>query len=46
MLSYCFKGEKSTESKNKRMRLSSNCAVSTNKKLRFIKDQEAKLMLN
>ena len=46
MISYCFKSGKSTESKNERMILSSNCEVCTNKKLRFIKEQEGKSMLS
>ena len=49
MLSYCLKCRKNTESKNSnvarakngRIMLLSNCAVCDNKKLKFIKHQEA-----
>ena len=50
MLSYCLKFRKNTESKNPkvvrakngRIMLLSKCAVCDSKKLKFIKEQEAK----
>ena len=54
MLSYCLKGRKKTESenpkvvktKNGRIMVTSNCTVCGGKKSRFIKEQEAKGLLN
>ena len=52
MLCYCLKSRKDIESKspkvvkkNRRMMLSSNCAVCGNKKSRYIREQEAKGLL-
>ena len=50
MLSYCLKCRKNTEStnpkvvraKNGRIMLSSRCAVCNSKKLKFLKEQEAR----
>ena len=50
MLSYCVKCRKNTETKNQkvvrtkngRIMLLSKCAVCTSKKLKFLKEQEAK----
>ena len=54
MLSYCLKCRKNTESKNPkvvktkngRAMLSSNCAVCGCKKSKFIKEQEASVLLS
>ena len=54
MLSYCFKCRKNTESKNpkavktknERIMLLSRCAVCDSKKPKFIKEQEARGLLN
>ena len=54
MLLYCFKCEKNTESeksrlvkiKNGRIMLSSNCVVCESKKLKFVKEREAKGLLS
>ena len=54
MLSYCLKWRKNTESKkpkvekvkNKKIMLSSVCAICGSKKLRFIEDQEARGLLS
>ena len=54
MLSYCLKCKRYTESKNpkvvktknERIMVLSNCAVCDSIKLRFIKEQEAKGLLN
>ena len=53
MLSYCLKCKKNTESKNPevvktkngKIMLLSRCAVCNSKKLKFIKEQEAKGLL-
>ena len=54
-LSYCLQGRNNTESKspkikkakkNRRITLSSNCAVYNSKKSRFIKEQEASRLLS
>ena len=53
MLTYCLKGKKDTEkvdskmlkTKNGRPMLPSKCAVCSNKKSKFIKEQEAKGLL-
>ena len=53
MLSYCLKCRKNTENKNPRVEktktgrimLSSNCVVCGSKKSRFIKEQEASVLL-
>ena len=50
MLSYCLKSRKNTESKNpevvrtknERIMLLSKCAVCNSKKLKFLKEQDAK----
>ena len=42
----CLKGRKNTEStKNRRIMLSSKCAVCDSKKLKFIKQQESSVLL-
>ena len=54
MLTYCLVCRKNTENKeskkvrtkNNRLMLSSKCSVCGNKKSRFIKEQEAKGLLN
>ena len=54
MLSYCLKCRKNTEStnpkvvraKNGRIMLSSRCAVCNSKKLKFLKEQEARGLLS
>ena len=54
MLSYCFKCRKNTESKNpkavktknERIMLLSRCAVCDSEKPKFIKEQEARGLLN
>ena len=54
MLTYCLKCKKNTKNidakmlktKNGRLSLSSKCAVCGNKKSRFMKEQEAKGLLN
>ena len=51
MLLYCLKFRKNTEGKNPKDKkqkkiLSSNCGVCGNKKSRFIKEQEAKGILD
>ena len=54
MLSYCLKCRKDIESKNPkvvktkngRIMLLSNCAVSNSKKSRFVKEQEASRLLS
>ena len=54
MLSYCLKCRKNTESKNpkvvktknRRMMLLSKCSVCDSKKLKFIKEREAKGILS
>ena len=54
MLSYCLKCRKNTESKNLRVvktkngriMFLSNCAFCGSKKMRFIKEQEAKVFLS
>ena len=54
MLTYCLKYKKNTKNidakmlktKNGRLSLSSKCAVCGNKKSRFMKEQEAKGLLN
>ena len=54
MLSYCLKCRKNAESKNPkvvktkngRIRLLSKCALRNSKKLKFIKEQEAKGLLS
>ena len=54
MLSYCLKCRKNTQSnnpkvvrtKNGRIMLLSKCAVRNNKKSKFIKEQEARGLLN
>ena len=54
MLSYCLKCKRYTESKNpkvvktknERIMVLSNCAVCDSIKLRFIKEQESKGLLN
>ena len=54
MLSYCLRCRKNTESKNPKVvktkngsiMFSSNCVVCGSKKLRFIKEQEAKGLLS
>ena len=54
MLSYCLKCRKNTESKNPkvvktrngRIMLSSKCAMCNNKKLKFIREQQAKGLLS
>ena len=54
MLSYCLKRRKNTEStnpkvvraKNGRIMLSSRCAVCNSKKLKFLKEQEARGLLS
>ena len=54
MILYCLKSRKNTKiknpkvlvTKNERVLLSSQCAVHDDKKLRFIKQQEASRILN
>ena len=54
MLSYCFKCRKNTESINPKVSkttngktvISSKCAISGNKKSKFIKEQQAKVLLS
>ena len=54
MLSYCLKSRKNTESKNpevvrtknERIMLLSKCAVCNSKKLKFLKEQDAKWALS
>ena len=54
MLSYCLKCRKNTESKNpkvvktknRRMKILSKCAVCDSKKLKFISEQQASVLLS
>ena len=54
MLSYCLKGRKNTESKNskvarakiERIMFLLKCSVCDSKKLKFIKEQEASVLLS